>query len=59
MSSIFADILDHRMRDPAFLFLTDPEERDHRAGLAARRIFRDFLFCARAGFRGVNAKLGG
>ncbi len=45
-----ADGLDHRMGDPAFLLLADPQRRDNRRSLAARRIFRDLLFDAREVF---------
>ncbi len=38
------DVFDHRLGDPAILFLPAPQKRDHRAGLTAGGIFRHFLF---------------
>ena len=46
------DVLDHRLGHPAFLLLAAPQERNHRARLTARRIFRDLAsrptLCSRA-----------
>src|SRR5204863_4247867 len=37
------DAFDHRLADPAFLALPDPQQRDHRRRLTAGRIFRNLI----------------